>query len=72
MAWIDDLADSLEVDRLEADEIDTLLETARDVAHQIERKVTPLSTFLLGIAVGRGARLGDAQAKVRALMPDGD
>ncbi len=72
MAWIDDLADSLEVDRLEADEIDTILETARDVAHQIERKVTPLSTFLLGIAVGRGARLRDVQAKVRDLMPDGD
>jgi len=72
MAWIDDLADSLEVDRLETDEIDTLLETARDVAHQIERKVTPLSTFLLGIAVGRGASLRDAQAKVRDLMPDGD
>jgi hypothetical protein len=72
MAWIDDLADSLEVDRLETDEIDTLLETARDVAHQIERKVTPLSTFLLGIAVGRGARLQDVQAKVRGLIPDGD
>lgn len=34
-------------------ELGALLDTARDVAHNVERKATPLTTFLLGVAVGR-------------------
>jgi hypothetical protein len=30
-----------------------LLDAARDVAHRVERKTTPLAAFLLGTAVGR-------------------
>lgn len=35
--------------------IATLLDVARDVAHDVARPAAPLSTFLLGIAVGRAA-----------------
>ena len=33
----------------------TLLNVARDVAHNVARPAAPLSTFLLGVAVGRAA-----------------
>lgn len=40
---------------LDADtvEIATVLDVARDVAHGVARPAAPLSTFLLGIAVGQ-------------------
>ncbi len=53
-AWIDQLAETLGEDTLTARETAVLLDVARDVAHRVERKITPLSTFLLGAAVGRG------------------
>jgi hypothetical protein len=51
--WIDELASSLGVAPLTPAERNALLGAARDVAHRVERKITPLSTFLLGEAVGR-------------------
>jgi len=76
--WIDDLAVTLAEEPLTGPETDTLLEVARDVAHRVERRVTPLSTFLLGAAVGRrmagGAErddaLADVLAELRANLPD--
>jgi hypothetical protein len=56
--WIDELADALDAERLSKDEVARLLGVARDVAHRVERKVTPLATFLLGQAVGRGVASG--------------
>lgn len=40
---------------LDADAVDiaTVLDVARDVAHGVARPAAPLSTFLLGVAVGR-------------------
>lgn len=40
---------------LDADtvEIATVLDVARDVAHGVARPAAPLSTFLLGVAVGQ-------------------
>ena len=52
MTWVDDLAGRLGVEPLEPDEVSRLLAASRDVAHRVERKITPLSTFLLGVAVG--------------------
>lgn len=69
MDWIDELANTLGVDRLGDQEVEELLSAAGDVAHRVERKVTPLSTFLLGIAVGRGASLKGAREKLVALLP---
>ncbi|MEP7059437.1 MAG: DUF6457 domain-containing protein [Actinomycetota bacterium] len=53
MAWIEDLASALGVEPLSAEEQALLLDTARDVAHTVERRITPLSTFLMGAAVER-------------------
>jgi hypothetical protein len=76
-SWIDGLATSLREDPLTPQETETLLGIARDVAHRVERKVTPLSTFLLGLAAGRasagGATRADALAaalaELRATLP---
>jgi hypothetical protein len=49
------------------DAIHTLLDLARDSAHEVERVAAPLTTFLVGLAVGRGAQLGEVAAKATAL-----
>ena len=46
----------------------TLLDLARDSAHEVERVAAPLTTFLVGIAVGRGATLGTAAATATTLL----
>jgi hypothetical protein len=77
-SWIDRLAAALDEEPLTVGEATTLLDLARDVAHGVERKVTPLSTFLLGTAVGRRLAEGTARedalgAKVdslRAVLPE--
>ena len=46
----------------------TLLDLARDSAHEVERVAAPLTTFLVGVAVGRGSTVGAAAAKVTALV----
>ena len=46
--------------RAEPPETDRLLRVARDVAHRVERKDTPLATFLLGMHVAR--RTADGRA----------
>jgi Domain of unknown function (DUF6457) len=51
--WIDELARTLGEEPLTAAETAELLDAARDVAHRVERKMTPLSTFVVGCAVGR-------------------
>ncbi len=52
-AWIDQLAEALGEDTLSERETSMILTAARDVAHRVERRITPVSTFLLGSAVGR-------------------
>jgi Domain of unknown function (DUF6457) len=52
--WIDELARTLGEEPLTAEETTQLLDAARDVAHRVERKMTPLSAFVMGCAVGRG------------------
>ena len=39
--------------------VDDLLDLTRDVAHGVERKAAPLTTYLLGIAVGSGVMTAD-------------
>jgi len=47
-----------------------MLSLSRDVAHQVERKMAPLSTYLAGIHVGRrsaeGVNAHDALEEIRA------
>lgn len=54
-AWLAAAAEELGVDP-GAVSIGTVLDVARDVAHDVARPAAPLSTFLLGVAFGR---LGD-------------
>ena len=52
-AWIDRLADALDEERLAQGEIGAVLKLAREVAHGVERKLAPLSTFVAGVHAGR-------------------
>lgn len=54
---------------LESDEVDRdlVLDLARDVAHGVTRPAAPLTTYLLGLAVGRGAISSDAAARITEL-----
>ena len=56
--WMERLAEALGEPGLSGTETNHLLGVARDVAHRVERKATPLATFLLGSAVGRGVASG--------------
>ena len=51
--WIDGLAGALGEEPPSREEASRLLAAARDVAHRVERKATPLAAFLVGAAVGR-------------------
>jgi hypothetical protein len=62
--WIADIATDLNVDPNLVD-VDALLALARDVAHGVERKAAPLSTFVVGYAAG--AQGADA-AQIAALI----
>jgi hypothetical protein len=59
--WIDGFAEALGIEPLSASETERLLSAARDVAHRVERRITPLSTFLLGMAVAEGISKGGAR-----------
>ena len=71
--WLDAVSAELGTTDVELDNnsIPTLLDLARDSAHEVERLAAPLTTFLVGVAVGRGASLGSTAAKVTALALGG-
>ena len=54
---------------LEPDAVDQhlVLDLARDVAHGVARPAAPLTTYLVGMAVGRGADPAGAAATIREL-----
>jgi len=73
--WLAAVSAEIGTDDLTLDNnaIHTLLDLARDSAHEVERVAAPLTTFLVGVAVGRGASLGAVAAKATALaMRDDD
>ncbi|SCE81831.1 DUF6457 domain-containing protein [Micromonospora chokoriensis] len=47
--------------------VPAVLDLARDVAHQVLRPGAPVTAYLLGVAVGRGADPADAAARLSAL-----
>lgn len=69
-AWLRTLADGLGLSDvvLDDDALHILLDLARDAAHEVERPAAPLTSFLVGVAVGRGQPLGSAAAKATALV----
>jgi len=52
-SWIDELARGLGEAPLTSTETTKLLDAAGDVAHRVERKMAPVSAFVIGCAVGR-------------------
>ena len=75
--WIDELAEALKVDALSSPETERILRVARDGAHRVERKDTPLAAVLLGMdvarrtasGIARGDALDGAIATTDALLP---
>jgi hypothetical protein len=57
MEWVNGLATELRLGVLSKHEADHVLSAAREVAHRVERKATPLAMYVVGLAVGR--QLGD-------------
>lgn len=55
--WLATAAARLGVEPLRDDEVTALLDLARDVAHNQERRYAPLTCFLLGLAAA-GDRAG--------------
>jgi hypothetical protein len=45
----------------------TILDLARDAAHQVERPAAPVTSFLLGMAVGQGKPLAETAERLRQL-----
>lgn len=73
--WLAALAEEIGTDDFVFDNnaIHTVLDLARDAAHSVTRPAAPLTTFLVGVAVGRGVPLGAVAAKATALaigIPD--
>jgi len=70
--WLERLSITIGVDPLSEEQGEELLVAARDVAHGVERKITPLATFLLGAAVqreiGHGRTHGEAFDQVMASL----
>ena len=46
-----------------------LLDLSREAAHRVVRPAAPVTTYLLGVAVGRGADLHETAARLAALLP---
>ena len=51
---------------------DLILGVAKDVAHAVARPAAPLTTYLLGLAVGAGADADRAAAQIRELAEGWD
>lgn len=64
--WLTVACRELGLDRSELDR-DLVLDLARDVAHNVARPGAPLTAYLLGLAVGRGADPGAAVARLTEL-----
>ena len=72
--WLETAAAELDVADVDLDDaaVQILLDLARDAAHEVERVAAPLTTFLVGVAVGRGATLETAaEATTTRLFPPG-
>ena len=53
--WIGQVQEALDLTAMRPDERKVVLDLARDVAHGVLRPAAPVSAYLLGLAVGRGA-----------------
>jgi hypothetical protein len=67
-SWLERYAEALGLS-LDDDDVELLLDFARDVAHGTERKNAPLAAFLTGRFVGAGGDLSEALRRARVTLP---
>jgi hypothetical protein len=74
MRNLDDWVDAVTVDLGLTTPVDRalVLDLARDVAHGVARPAAPLTTFLLGLAVGGGADARETAAAISRLAEGWD
>jgi hypothetical protein len=66
--WTTQLAAALGVP-VELVDRSSLLDLARDAAHGVARPAAPLTTYLAGLAIGRGATPEEVMTTIRSLLP---
>ena len=66
--WSQQVCGALHLDPAVLDQ-GLVLDLARDAAHGVSRPAAPLTAYLVGVAVGRGADPATAAATVTALIP---
>jgi len=64
--WLEAACAELGIEPATAD-ARTVLDLARDVAHQVDRPAAPVTAYLLGVAVGRGQPLGATAERLTEL-----
>lgn len=64
--WVAEASEALGV--TDHVELTLLLDLARDVAHGVARPAAPVTAYLLGLAVARGADPATAAATLRGLL----
>ena len=72
--WLGEVAGVLDVtleDVLPAATQEELLTLTGEIAHNVVRLAVPLSSYLIGVAVGRGAAPEEAIRLVGGLLPSG-
>jgi hypothetical protein len=67
--WAEALCAELGIDPSEATQ-KTVLNLARVVAHTVDRPAAPLTSYFLGVAVGRGQPLDQVAVKIQRLARD--
>ncbi|MFG1607047.1 DUF6457 domain-containing protein [Actinoplanes sp. NPDC049265] len=65
-AWVGKVIDELGLAETD-NQTTTILDVARDVAHQVLRPGAPVTAYLMGVAVGRGADPADVARRVSEL-----
>ncbi|OJX95531.1 MAG: hypothetical protein BGO96_11605 [Micrococcales bacterium 73-15] len=66
MPWSDAVAELYRLpERFDETELGLVLDVARDVSKGVARPAAPVSTFLLGVAIGRGLADGSIDAEDR-------
>jgi Domain of unknown function (DUF6457) len=65
--WVTEVSAAL---GLPPDAVDVreVLDLARDVAHGVDRPAAPVTAYLAGLAVGRGAGVADVLTTVREVL----
>lgn len=74
-AWLGDVGLALDVpvsEVLSKDVQAGMLDLTGDIAHHVVRYAVPLTSYLMGVAVGRGASPDEALRMVAALLPSGE